>query len=144
MKCRKKPLGNLTGTSLMSWRICACVYDIVISWDNHISLCACHLLGIKIPQDTNLTLAGFHYPIIGILLLMNIKLYSKNITMVYIQGLQKQTEILLVIIIPSCWSRIILTSSEMSAQVQFWLLSTAMPKLPFHITFKKCEVFRTI
>lgn len=108
IKCRKNPLGNLTGISLISQWICACDCDIVISWDNnHISLCVCLLLGIKISQATNLILVGFHHPIIGILLLMNIKSKSKNITTVYIQGLRKQTEILLVNIIPSCWSRIL-------------------------------------
>lgn len=62
----------------------------------------------------------------------------------YIQSLQKQAEILLVNIIPSCWGKILCKSYDlrMSAQVQFWLLNASDAGSPFHIAFTKKKIFQ--
>lgn len=62
----------------------------------------------------------------------------------YIQGLQKQAEILLVNIIPSCWGRILCKSYILRnvSSGSVLTFSTSDAQLPFCIAFMKKKSFQ--
>lgn len=142
---KKNLFGNLTWIALISQSSCTCNYIIyynLLGQKSHFSVCLSLTGKKKLCQPTNLTLVSFHHPTIRILQ-WKWNLHSKNISTVYIQSLQKQAEILLVNIIPSCWGKILCKSYDlrMSAQVQFWLLNASDAWSPFHIAFTKKKKF---